>query len=99
MIKKGLEDVEIFETENASFQIILAKPIDSYSWYQKGAKLEEGDNVIMQVDEFIYRLTLRNCSMEDAGSIKFEFYGIESNGSLIVKGTKLVQFRSAYIHR
>ncbi|XP_066263583.1 obscurin-like [Branchiostoma lanceolatum] len=85
MVKKGLEDVEIFETENASFQIILAKPIDSYSWHQKGTKLEENDNIIMQVDEFIYRLTLKNCSMEDAGSIKFEFFGIESNGSLIVK--------------
>ncbi|XP_019626723.1 PREDICTED: obscurin-like [Branchiostoma belcheri] len=85
MIKKGLEDVEIFETENASFQIILAKPIESYSWHQKGQKLEENENVVMQVDEFIYRLTLKNCSMEDAGSIKFEFFGIESNGSLIVK--------------
>ncbi|XP_019626724.1 PREDICTED: titin-like [Branchiostoma belcheri] len=89
-IIKGLEDVEVFEMETASFQIELNRQIKDFRWFKKGELLEKGDSVEYSLEENTYSLHLRDCKISDMGTVRFEAGPVKPTATLIVKALPIV---------
>ncbi|KFD70456.1 hypothetical protein M514_00956 [Trichuris suis] len=89
-IVKGLNDVEIFDGNHATFSVTVEGKPTSVRWYRNGTELTSSQRVLpTQLDGFTYKLTLRECHKDDMGVIKVlamnDFGSDTSEGRLIVK--------------
>ena len=85
------DEQEILENEDALFTtVVTGKPEPTVEWFHGFTKLRPSDTVIIDNVGDRYSLQLRNCQLEDTGSITVAAFNKAGSNSadtaLIVKG-------------
>jgi len=92
-----LANQEVTETEDATFTCKLSKVYQVVTWGVKGKDVSPGDKYIMKVQEDEYRLTIKDCTLEDMGVVTIETKDCKSKAQLTVNGGYLVLLEFYYI--
>ncbi|XP_053170409.1 obscurin-like protein 1a [Scomber japonicus] len=80
-----LEDVEVMESESASFQCELSVAINKPPvWTLNGETLVPGPSVRLENHETVHKLILKNTSVDMSGVVKFTMGKAKSSASLSV---------------
>lgn len=80
-----LEDVEVMETEPASFQCEMSVAINKPPvWTLNGETLQPSPSVRMENHGTVYKLTLKNTSVDMRGVVKFTMGKAKSSATLSV---------------
>jgi obscurin-RhoGEF protein len=85
-VVKGLTNEEVTETEDATFVCQLSKPNQEVTWNLKGKPIKPSDKYIIEVDGDVYKLTIKNCTLEDAAEVTLTNKDCKSNAQLLVTG-------------
>ncbi|KAM8722669.1 obscurin-like protein 1a [Acanthopagrus schlegelii] len=82
---KELEDVEVTEPEPASFQCEVSVAINKPPvWTLNGETLQSGPSVRLEDHGTVYKLTLKNTSVDMSGVVKFTLGKAKSSAQLSV---------------
>lgn len=80
-----LEDVEVMESESASFQCELSVAINKPPvWTLNGETLVPGPSVRLENHETVHKLILKNTSVDMSGVVKFTMGKARSSATLSV---------------
>ncbi|XP_043921975.1 obscurin [Protopterus annectens] len=82
---KGLQEVQIFENEAATFEVELSHDNVEGLWSKDGVKFIQGGNCQITALGKKHVMTLSALKLEDAGLITFKAEGVYTSGRLIVK--------------
>ena len=87
VVVRELEDVEVEETEPASFQCEVSVAINKPPvWTLNGASLQPGPSVRLESHGTIHKLTLKETSVDMSGTVKFTMGKAKSSATLSVLG-------------
>ncbi len=82
-----MEDVTVEEKHDATFECQLSKTNVDVTWYFKGKKVTKGDKYHMESIDVTYRITIKDCSLDDAtDSVSITHKDAKSTAKLIVTG-------------
>lgn len=85
VVVRELEDVEVMETELASFQCEVSVAINKPPvWTLNGETLQPSPSVRMETHGTVHKLTLRNTSVDMSGTVRFTMGKAKSSGMLTV---------------
>lgn len=80
-----LEDVEVIESEPASFQCEVSVAINKPPvWTLNGETLQSGPSVRLENHGTVHKLTLKNTSVDMSGVVKFTMGKAKSSATLSV---------------
>ncbi|CAG5934228.1 obscurin-like protein 1a [Menidia menidia] len=87
VVVRELEDVEVAESEPASFQCEVSVAINKPPvWTLNGATLQPGPSVRLENQGTVYKLTLKETNAEMSGIVKFTMGKAKSSATLSVLG-------------
>ncbi|KAM4560015.1 obscurin-like protein 1a [Odontesthes bonariensis] len=87
MVVRELEDVEVAETEPASFQCEVSVAINKPPvWTLNGAALQPGPSVRLESHGTVHKLTLKETNVDMSGTVKFTMGKAKSSATLSVLG-------------
>ncbi|XP_049335820.1 obscurin-like protein 1a isoform X2 [Astyanax mexicanus] len=89
-VRKGLQDVETFERETASFEVELSHAEVEGVWQKDGLRIKPNNTFRVSTNGSVHGLTLTNLTLEDTGTITFTAEGLRSTARLNVKETPVV---------
>jgi len=84
-IEKELTSIEVDEHQDATFEVVLNKPDQKVAWFVKGKKIKPSDKYIIESDGTTYRLTIKDCTLEDTADVKMTIKDLKSAAKLTVK--------------
>uniref|UniRef100_W5L213 Obscurin-like protein 1 n=1 Tax=Astyanax mexicanus TaxID=7994 RepID=W5L213_ASTMX len=84
-VRKGLQDVETFERETASFEVELSHAEVEGVWQKDGLRIKPNNTFRVSTNGSVHGLTLTNLTLEDTGTITFTAEGLRSTARLNVK--------------
>lgn len=85
-IVKGLEDVELLETESCSLEVTLSRAFVDGFWAKDGTRLKSKPSCRIGAQGKKHVLTLPRISLGDAGVFSFQSEGVETSARLVVRG-------------
>lgn len=85
-VKKALTNQEVMETETAVFECQLSKPNQEVQWSVNGKPIQPSEKYITEVDGDIYKLTIKDCTMDDTAEVTIRTKDCQSNAKLVVTG-------------
>lgn len=85
-VVKGLEDVELLETESCSFEVTLSHAYVDGSWSKDGTRLKSKPSCRINAQGKRHILTLTRVSLGDTGVFSFQAEGVETSARLVVRG-------------
>ena len=91
---KQLSNQEVEETEDAVFTCQLSKPNQEVTWKINGKPVTPSDKYIIQCQDNVYTLTIKNCQLDDTSDITVVTKDGKSDAHLIVIGMKKPSFLS-----
>lgn len=83
---KALIDVETFEKETATFEVLLSHADVEGVWQKDGLRFKPSNTVRITANGCLHSLTLTNLTIEDTGNIAFSAEGIRTSARLLIKG-------------
>ena len=89
--------LEVMERENATFEtrVLEGKPEPEIKWFCGSQRLVQSDKVELERDDDTYRVTLRDCRLDQTGPIKVTATNkageYSQTATLTVKGDPLVK--------
>lgn len=82
---KELEDIEVTESEPASFQCEVSVDINKAPvWTLNGVAVQPGPSVRLESHGTVHKLTLKSTSVHDSGTVKFTMGKAKSGATLSV---------------
>ncbi|XP_062979003.1 obscurin [Elgaria multicarinata webbii] len=86
---KGLQPVDVHETESATFEVELSHENVEVTWMKDGLRLKSQGNCRISEQGKKHSLTLSSLGQEDSGLVAFKAEGLHSTGRLNVKEPKV----------
>ncbi|XP_062852863.1 obscurin-like protein 1a [Trichomycterus rosablanca] len=86
-VSKGLMDIETFERETATFEVLLSHSDVKGVWQKDGLRIKPNNTIRVSTNGCLHSLTLTNLTIEDTGTIAFSAEGLRTSARLIVKET------------
>lgn len=86
-VVKGLEDVELLETECCSFEVTLSHAYVDGSWTKDGTRLKSKPSCRISAQGKKHTLTLTRVSVGDTGVFSFQAEAVQTSARLVVTGT------------
>ncbi|KAF7668343.1 hypothetical protein LDENG_00020560 [Lucifuga dentata] len=84
-VVKGLEDMEVTESESCSFEVTLNLAYIEGVWTKDGTQLKSKPSCHISMHVKKHSLVLTRVALGDAGLFSFEANGIQTSGRLTVK--------------
>ncbi|XP_041913572.1 obscurin isoform X1 [Alosa sapidissima] len=84
-VVRGLEDLELLETESCSFEVTLSHGYVDGSWTKDGTRLKSKPNCRISTQGKRHILTLTRVSLGDTGVFSFQAEGIQTSARLVVR--------------
>ncbi|XP_061082563.1 obscurin-like protein 1 isoform X12 [Conger conger] len=84
-VRRGLNAIETFERETASFEVELSHGNVEGAWQKDGIRLKPSNRWRVSTKDRVHGLTLSNLTLEDTGTITFSAEGVKSSARLTVR--------------
>ncbi|KAI1899478.1 hypothetical protein AGOR_G00062210 [Albula goreensis] len=84
-ICRGLNPIETFERETASFEVELSHSNVEGVWQKDGIRLKPNNHWRVSANGRVHSLTLSNLTLEDTGTIAFSAESVKTSARLTVK--------------
>ncbi|KAJ8403432.1 hypothetical protein AAFF_G00352040 [Aldrovandia affinis] len=84
-ISTGLNPIETFERETASFEVELSHSNVEGVWQKDGIRLKPNNHWRVSANGRMHSLTLSNLTLEDTGTIAFSAESVKTSARLTVK--------------
>ncbi|XP_063057570.1 obscurin isoform X3 [Engraulis encrasicolus] len=95
-IVKGLEDVELLETESCSLEVTLSRAFVDGFWAKDGTRLKSKPSCRIGAQGKKHVLTLPRISLGDAGVFSFQSEGVETSARLVVRARDIRILRGLF---
>lgn len=85
-----LADVEVYEKDEAKFELELSREPKSFRWLKGSQELTSDDKFELCVERKKHTLIVKSARYEDEGKYMFEAEDKRTSGKLIIKGKKVL---------
>ncbi|KAG7466821.1 hypothetical protein MATL_G00146350 [Megalops atlanticus] len=86
-IRKGLNPIDTFERETASFEVELSHSNVEGVWQKDGIRIKPNNHWRTSTNGRVHSLTLSNLTLEDTGTITFSAESVKTSARLTVRET------------
>lgn len=82
----ALNDVQVYEKDEARFEVELSRPPKSFRWLKGSQELHSDDKYEMIQEGNIFVLSIRSSAYDDEAKYIFEAEDKRTSGKLILQG-------------
>lgn len=81
-----LSDVQVYEKDEARFELELSRPPKSFRWLKGSQELQGDDKYEMIQEGNMYVLVIRSAAFDDEAKYMFEAEDKRTTGKLVIQG-------------
>lgn len=89
-----LSDVQVYEKDEARFEVELSRPPKSFRWLKGSQELQSDDKHQMIQEGNIYILSIPSAAYEDEAKYMFEAEDKRTAAKLVLQGNEVLRFCS-----
>lgn len=86
----ALSDVQVYEKDEARFEVELSRPPKSFRWLKGAQELQSDDKYEMIQEGNIFVLSIRSSAYDDEAKYIFEAEDKRTSGKLILQGNRVL---------
>lgn len=86
----ALTDVQVYEKDEARFEVELSRPPKSFRWLKGSQELQSDDKYEMIQEGNIFVLSIRSSAYDDEAKYIFEAEDKRTSGKLILQGNQVL---------
>lgn len=86
----SLSDVQVFEKDEARFEVELSRPAKSFRWLKGSQELQSDEKYQMIQEGNLFLLSIKSAAYEDEAKYIFEAEDKRTSSKLVIQGTCLL---------
>lgn len=86
----SLSDVQVYEKDEARFEVELSRPPKSFRWLKGSQELQSDDKYEMIQEGNMYVLSIRSAAYDDEAKYMFEAEDKRTTSKLVIQGNEFL---------